>query len=56
MKTYKIFTLKLAHFLTQRGFRIVGTLPNKDKPYLNVYEFEYSPELIEAMREYKKPE
>ena len=56
MKTYKIFTLKVAHYLTQKGFRVVGTLPNKDKPWLNVFEFEDSPEFRACLQTYKKPE
>lgn len=51
MKTYKIFSLKLARKLTDRGFKLVGTLPNKDFPYLNVYCFEDSQKFHEALTE-----
>ena len=53
MKTYKIFTLKLAHKLIQNGFKCVETLPNKEKPWLYVYGFEDSQELREFIRDNK---
>ena len=51
--TYKIFTLKLARILCDLGFIIVGTVPNVQKPWLNVYLFEDSQELRNAVQRYK---
>lgn len=53
MNTYKVYTLKLAHKLIQEGFRCVETLPNKDKPWFNVYCFEDSQELRSYIRAYR---
>lgn len=47
--TYKVFTLKLANELRKLGFRIVDVQPNRDKPWLNVYCFENTEELREAI-------
>ena len=43
--TYKVFTLRIARALCDRGYRIVKTIPNFQKPWLNVYLFEDSEEL-----------
>lgn len=51
--TYKVFTLKLARILCDLGFIIVGTVPNIQKPWLNVYLFEDSQELRNAVQRYK---
>lgn len=52
-KTYKVFTLKLARLLCEKGFIVIGTLPNAQKPWLNVYLFEDSAELREAVKQMK---
>lgn len=49
--TYKVFTLKLARILCDRGFTVVGTAPNAQKPWLNVYLFEDSEELRQNIEE-----
>lgn len=51
--TYKVFTVKLARILCDLGFIIIGTVPNVQKPWLNVYLFEDSQELREAVQKYK---
>lgn len=50
---YKVFTLKLARRLCEQGFQIVGTLPNAQKPWLNVYLFEDTDEIRQAVQKYK---
>lgn len=50
---YKVFTLKLARKLCELGFKVVGTAPNAQKPWLNVYLFEDTQELREAIEKYK---
>lgn len=52
--TYKVFTLKLARKLCDLGFIIVGTVPNSQKPWLNVYLFEDNTEIREAVQKYKE--
>lgn len=51
--TYKVFTLKLARELREHGFSIVGTLPNAKKPWLNVYLFQDTKELRDAVQQLK---
>ena len=51
--TYKVFTLKLARILCDLGFIIIGTVPNVQKPWLNVYLFEDSQDLRDAVQKYK---
>ena len=53
-ETYKIFTVKLARELCNRGFRMSGTVPNYEKPWLNVYLFEDSLELRNAVEHYRE--
>jgi hypothetical protein len=52
--TYKIFKLDLARQLIDAGFFCVEVNPNREKPWLNVYGFEDSPELREFVENYKK--
>lgn len=52
-KTYKVFTVKLARKLCKLGFKIVGTVPNYQKPWLNVYLFEDSGELREVVEDWR---
>lgn len=52
-KTFKVFTLKLARLLLENGFRCVEVLPSKEKPWLNVYGFQDSPELRQFVSKYK---
>lgn len=50
---YKVFTLKLARRLCDSGFKVIGTLPNAQKPWLNVYIFEDTEEVRLAVQTYK---
>lgn len=49
MKVYKIFTMKLARELGRMKFKCVGTEPNRNAPWLNVFLFEDSQELREVL-------
>lgn len=49
--TYKVFTTKIANALCKRGFRVVGTAINNQKPWLNVFLFEDTEELRAAIKE-----
>lgn len=53
MITYKVFTLALARLLIDNGFICVEVKPNREKPWLNVYGFEDTPELRELISSYK---
>ena len=48
----KIFTRKVALYLRQRGFKIVGTEPNYKHPEYDVYMFLDSPQLQAAITDY----
>lgn len=52
--TYKVFTVRLARTLCDLGFIIIGTTPNVQKPWLNVFLFEDSEALREAVQKYKE--
>lgn len=47
---YKIFTLSLARALIDKGHKVVMIMPNRNKPWLNVYCFADSPEIREEVR------
>lgn len=50
--TKKIFTRKLAVYLRERGFKIVGTEVNFKHPEYDVWLFKNTPELTEAILMY----
>ena len=50
MKTYAVFTWKLANKLHELGFKAVGTRLNYKDPTQEVILFEDTPELREAIR------
>lgn len=50
MNTYTIFKLDIAKKLIKCGYRCIDVKPNRDKPWLNVYKFENTEELREAVR------
>jgi len=52
MRTKKIFTKKLAIYLREQGFRIIDTEVNFKYPKFDVYVFEDTPELTEAILRY----
>lgn len=42
---YVVFTRKLRNKLKDQGYEVRGRLPNKDKPWLDIYLFESTDEL-----------
>lgn len=52
MKEKMIFSQKLVNFLAKKGFRVIRTQPNKKMPWYDVYIFEDSEELSNAIEEY----
>ena len=50
----KIFSKKLAIYLRNKGFRIVDTEVNYKYPQYDVYVFEETPELNQAILNYSK--
>ena len=51
MKPFMVYTKKIANALCQRGFQVIGTDINNEKPWLYVYLFEDTPELRQALAE-----
>ena len=47
--TFKIFKLSIAKALVNKGFHLEETVPNREKPWLNVYCFTDNKELREAV-------
>ena len=52
--TFKIFSIKLARELGTRGFKFIGTEPNRKIPWYNVYLFEDTPSLRAVITEINK--
>lgn len=52
--TYIVRSRKLSYFLQFKNFRLLGTQPNKDNPNWQVFLFKNSPELREAINEYRE--
>jgi len=52
-ENYVIRTIAMTKFLTDKGFEIVDTLPNIFEPKKVVWLFKNTPELTEAMSQYK---
>lgn len=44
MNKFTVFSKRIAHELTLRGFKIIGTGLNDAKPWLYVYYFEDTPD------------
>ncbi|EKY26575.1 DUF5659 domain-containing protein [Clostridium celatum] len=53
-KWYIIKTFKMCRYLQEKGFEIIKIMPNKENPKWNVFAFEDSNELRQAMEQYKK--
>lgn len=51
---YRVFTLKLAEYLTGKGFKIIRTVQDCKKPEFLNWFFEATPELIAAIDEYQE--
>jgi len=49
VKTYRIYTKRLAYELRKLGFRFIGTDINENFPQFLVYLFEDTPELHAAL-------
>lgn len=52
--TFKVFTRKLAVKLRERGFKIVETQINQKKPQFDIYCFEDTADLRQAVAELTK--
>lgn len=52
--TFKVFTKKLAIKLREQGFTIVETVVNSRKPQFDIYCFEDTPELRQAVERLSK--
>lgn len=46
-----VFSRKIAHALCEEGFQVIDVQPNNNKPWLNVYYFEATPDLLDAFDE-----
>lgn len=52
MNEYRVYTIRMAHYLTAKGFKVKRTSQDVKKPeFLNWY-FDATPELIAAIDEY----
>lgn len=52
MKIYRVYTIRMAHYLTDKGFVILRTSQDVKKPeFLNWY-FADTPELRKAVKDY----
>ena len=56
METKIIYSRNVAYELRKQGFKIVRTEPNPRKPQFDMYVFEATPELSEAMGKMSKKE
>lgn len=54
MNEYRVFTLRLAEYLTSKGFKITRTVQDVKKPEFMNWFFDSTPELIAAIDEYLK--
>ena len=54
MKIFKCYSSKLAGYLRQNGFEIIGKEVNLKKPQFDVFLFEDTEELRRLMAEYSK--
>lgn len=54
METKIIYSRNVAYELRKKGFKILRTEPNPRKPQFDLYVFEASPELFEAMGKMSK--
>ena len=56
VKVYRIYTKRVAYELRKRGFKFIRTEINKNFPQYQVYLFEDTEELREALREITRHE
>jgi len=52
-KTYVARSMRMSGYLMQRGFRLLNISPCHDMIDKDVYFFKNSPELLEAIKDYK---
>ena len=50
---YIIYNKKMALYLREKGFRIINTSPNRNKPFFDVYFFEDNESLQKEIQIYK---
>jgi len=50
---YVVFTQKVASYLMTQGFKLKGMHPDRTKPEYNVFLFGDSPEVRQAIQDYK---
>jgi len=53
-KIYVARSMRMSGYLMQRGFRLRSIGPCFDMPNKDVYYFKNSPELLEAVKDYKE--
>lgn len=53
-KTIEIFSISMANYLTQNGFKIVNVRDNLKNPSFKVFMFDDSEELKATMSKFKK--
>lgn len=52
MKEYRVYTIRMAHYLTDKGFKILRTSQDVKKPHFLNWYFENSAELQAAINDY----
>lgn len=52
MSKYRVYTIRLARYLTEKGYRIIGTTQDLKNPDFINWFFEDTPELLQAVEEY----
>ena len=50
---YIVYNKKMALYLREKGFRIINTAPNRNKPFFDVYFFEDNENLQKEIQIYK---
>ena len=50
---YIVYNKKMALYLRKKGFRIINTAPNRNKPFFDVYFFEDNENLQKEIQIYK---
>ena len=50
---YIVYNKKMALYLREKGFRIINTAPNRNKPFFDVYFFEDNDNLQTEIQIYK---
>ena len=50
---YIVYNKKMALYLREKGFRIINTAPNMNKPFFDVYFFEDNENLQKEIQIYK---